>query len=68
VLVRDRGDCCYGGNPKITDQIVVTLDSALRFDYDLRMLKLAGTFHVRPPGTPGALPGIFYHLDADHLQ
>ena len=50
------------------DQIVVKLADPLRFTYDLRMLKLAGTFHVRMPGSPGAVPGVFYHLDADHLQ
>ena len=25
LLVRDQGDCCFGGNPKITDRIQVTL-------------------------------------------
>ena len=25
VLVRDQGDCCFGGNPKITDRVLVQL-------------------------------------------
>ena len=30
LLVRDQGDCCFGGDPKITDRIHVTLEEPLR--------------------------------------
>ncbi len=48
LLVRDQGDCCFGGNPKITDRIQVTLVDPLRLTYKPRLHKLAGVFHVRP--------------------
>jgi hypothetical protein len=70
LLVRDRGDCCFGGDPKITDRILVKLDPPLKLSYSPRLHKLAGTFHVKiqDKAIDGAKGGIFYHLQADHLE
>jgi hypothetical protein len=70
LLVRDRGECCFGGNPKITDRIQVTLEEPLRLTYETRLHKLGGTFHVEPLDSTidGAKGGVFYHLQADHLE
>ncbi len=70
LLVRDRGDCCFGGDPKITDRIQVKLDRPLKLDYSTRLHKLGGTFHVevKPSTIDGATGGVYYHLKADHLQ
>lgn len=70
LLVRDRGECCFGGNPKITDRIQVTLEEPLRLTYEPRLHKLGGTFHVEPLDSTidGAKGGVFYHLKADHLE
>jgi hypothetical protein len=70
LLVRDRGECCFGGDPKITDRIQVTLDDPLRLTYRPRLHKLGGTFHVEAGASTidGAPGGIFYHLKADHLE
>jgi hypothetical protein len=68
LLVRDQGDCCFGGNPKITDRIQVTLVDPLRLAYKSRLHKLAGVFHVRPTTAVNAGGGVFYQLEADHLQ
>jgi hypothetical protein len=70
LLVRDRGECCFGGNPKITDRIQVSLVEPLHLTYETRLFKLGGTFHVeaRPSTIDGAQGGVFYHLKADHLQ
>jgi hypothetical protein len=70
LLVRDQGDCCFGGNPKITDRIQVTLVDPLRLSYQPRVHKVGGTFHVKPQQTTvgGAKGGVFYHMTADHLQ
>ena len=68
VLVRDQGDCCFGGKPKLTDQIQVTLADPLRLDYELRLLRVAGTLRVRPTVAAGGLPTTIYYLEADHLQ
>jgi len=70
LLVRDQGDCCFGGNPKITDRIQVTLEGPLRLNYETRIHKLSGTFHIEPVQTAidGAKGGVLYHLSADHLE
>jgi len=70
LLVRDRGQCCFGGNPKITDRILVTLEDPLRLAYEPRLHNLGGTFHVeaRDSALDSAKGGVFYHLKADYLQ
>jgi hypothetical protein len=70
LLVRDQGDCCFGGNPKITDRIQVTLVDPLRLKFQSRLHKVGGTFHVSPANTTvaGAKGGVFYHLEADYLR
>ncbi len=70
LLVRDRGDCCFGGNPKLTDRIQVTLEDPLQLTYRPRLHNLGGTFHVEPQDSAidGAKGGVFYHLKADYLK
>jgi hypothetical protein len=68
VLCRDNGTCCFGGQPKLTDRIQVTLKGPLSLNYSTRMVRLAGTFHVEPRQAVGGLGGVLYHLDADYLK
>ena len=70
LLVRDQGDCCFGGNPKLTDRIHVKLLPPLKLRFQSRLHKVAGTFHVSPSDTAidGAKGGVFYHMEADYVQ
>ena len=70
LLVRDQGECCFGGNPRITDRIQVSLVDPLRLTYEPRLHRVGGTFHVEALTTTidGARGGVYYHLKADHLQ
>jgi len=70
LLVRDQGDCCFGGNPKLTERILVTLEEPLELTYESRIHKLGGTFHVeaQDAAIDQAPGGVFYHLKADYLQ
>jgi hypothetical protein len=68
LLVRDQGDCCFGGNPKLTDRIQVTLNDPLRLTFRSRMFRLAGVFHVKPTTAVNAGGGVYYQLDADYLR
>ena len=67
-LVRDKGQCCFGGNPKLTDKIRVRLQGNLQLTYSTRVQRLAGTFRVRPAPTTSGLVEAIYQLEADHLQ
>jgi len=66
LLVRDQGDCCFGGNPKITDRVLVQLkdpDRPRGIDFSSRLTKIAGRFVIRPMGAPGLDGGVLYHLE-----
>ena len=68
ILVRDKGQCCFGGNPKITDMIEVKLNGDLEAEFNMQPRKLAGTFRIGPGQSMHGLQGALYHLDADHLD
>lgn len=64
VLCRDQGDCCFGGDPKLTDRVLVRIadpDDAL--EYTQRLVKIAGRFRVEPAGAPELGGGVIYHID-----
>jgi len=68
VLCRDNGDCCFGGQPKLTDRILIDLKGHLSYKYSTRMVRLAGTFHVKRGEAVDGLSGVVYHLEADYLK
>ena len=68
VLCRDNGTCCFGGQPKLTDMIEVTLRPPLKLDYSPRLHKLAGVFHVNTVQSSDGLGSVLYQLEADYLQ
>ena len=63
LLVRDQGDCCFGGNPRITDRVLVQLADPAGVEFSPRLKKIAGRFHVRPVGTDALAGGVLYHLE-----
>lgn len=48
ILCADKGDCCFGGNPKITDRVLIKLTDTAGIDYTDRLQKFSGTFHYKP--------------------
>jgi hypothetical protein len=63
LLVRDQGDCCFGGNPKITDRVLVQLRDPQGIEFSPRLCKIAGRFAIRPAGTATLDGGVLYHLE-----
>ena len=63
LLVRDQGDCCFGGNPKITDRVLVQMADKQTIEYTPRLRKIAGRFSIRPAGAVDVEGGVFYHLE-----
>jgi hypothetical protein len=63
LLVRDQGDCCFGGNPKITDRVLVQLQDTKSIAFSPRLTKIAGRFEVRPTGSAALDGGVLYHLE-----
>ncbi len=48
ILVPDLGTCCFGGQPRSTDMIEVTLTGGKTVKAGLTKLKLAGKFQLNP--------------------
>jgi hypothetical protein len=69
VLVRDLGTCCFGGQPKLTHMIEVTLEDPLRIEYALRKRKLGGILTVDTNLKPvSGVGGVYFRLGADYLR
>jgi hypothetical protein len=69
LLVRDQGDCCFGGNPKLTDRIHVRLSDKKGFNFSSGLFKIAGTFFITPPTKAIDAEGaVFYHLEGAQLR
>lgn len=68
VLCADQGDCCFGGNPKVTDRIEVNLADPLTVSYSQKMFRVAGTFRLEPTQAPGGLGAVYYHIDAEYVK
>ena len=74
LLVRDKGDCCFGSDPKITERIQVTLEDPLRLQFSTGVHKLAGVFKVEKKTVKQAEvkkeadQSVYYHLQAYHLK
>jgi hypothetical protein len=69
VLVPDLGTCCFGGQPKLTDMIEVTLEEPLRVNYSRRQRKLAGVLEVDQRLKPvDGLQGVYFRLKASYVK
>jgi hypothetical protein len=65
VLVPDMGTCCFGGQPKLTDMIEVTLTDPDRIKYSFQKRKLAGELLVDTQLKPvSGLGGVYFQLKA----
>jgi hypothetical protein len=63
------GTCCFGGQPKLTDMIQVTLADPLRIKYSYQRRKLAGVLKVDRRLKPiSGLKGVYYQLEADYVK
>lgn len=73
LLLKDTGECCFGGKPAITDMIGVKMEGDLRADhYEQTLVSVAGTFRVnRNYGrTGGGADGLepLYQIEATHFE
>ncbi|MEK6235181.1 MAG: hypothetical protein N2C14_10735, partial [Planctomycetales bacterium] len=65
----DNGDCCFGGQPKLTDMIQVTLKDSQTLDYSPHMVKVSGTFQLRDEVALHDVGSVVYHLeDAEYKR
>ena len=70
ILVPDLGTCCFGGQPKSSDMIEVTLTGGETTKAGFRRKKLAGTFKVNqmPQKITDFDNNIFYRMKVDQIK
>jgi hypothetical protein len=60
LLVKDNAQCCFGGNPKINDMILVTMKSGRGVDYHQGILmSIGGVFHCQKSTGPAGLSPVY---------
>ncbi len=60
LLVKDNAQCCFGGNPKINDMIMVTLKTGRGVDYHQGiMMSVGGVFHCQKSSGPAGLTPVY---------
>jgi hypothetical protein len=71
ILVGDFGTCCFGGSPKITDVVAVSIRGDERVSYGWNVRKVAGTFRLNREAAVSSekgIPRVFYQIDADMVK
>ena len=72
ILVGDFGDCCFGGSPKITDVVAISIvDEDTTVDYGYSLRRIGGTFRLNQRTRRTAdkdVPQVFYEIEADHVR
>lgn len=72
ILVGDFGDCCFGGNPKITEVVAIHIvDEDKTVNYGFALRRIAGVFRLNP-NTKSIrekdIPQVFYEIEADYVK
>ena len=71
IMVGDFGDCCFGGNPKITEVVAIRIKSDDTVDYGYGLRKIGGVFRLNPNTTAvneKDIPQVFYEIEADYVR
>ena len=70
-MVGDWGQCCFGGDPKMTDVIGVSIKIDDTVDYGLGVRKIGGIFRLNKHlkrTDDDEVPLIVYEIEADHVR
>jgi len=69
IMVPDMKTCCFGGQPKLTDMVEVTIPGEQSVDYSFNRRKLHGRFTVLPGKKQvEGLDGVYYQLEVHHVE
>lgn len=65
ILAKDNGECCMGGEPKVTDMILVKMKAPLKVDFTDRRVSVSGEFRTQQHTTEGL--NQVYELTVEHF-
>jgi hypothetical protein len=66
ILVKDNGQCCFGGQPQLTDMVLVNMRDGLSGDYHTGLVSVAGVLRLRDMSEGGDLSPV-YELEGTHF-
>ena len=68
VLVKDTGQCCFGGNPKLTDMVVVRFSDGMTVNHrEQQLVGVGGIFRAGTRAESGVLTAI-YVIEGTHFK
>lgn len=67
ILVKDNQQCCFGGNPAVSDMIQVKMKDGVTADFVAGRVSVSGIFHTLDPQVGGELSPV-YTLDGDGFE
>lgn len=67
ILVKDNGDCCFGGQPDVKDMILVEMQGDKSVDFYAGLVSVSGEFQAEAPTKAGDLRPI-YQLKGTHFE
>ncbi|MFK7777258.1 MAG: DUF4190 domain-containing protein [Gimesia sp.] len=67
ILVKDNGDCCFGGQPDVKDMILVEMQDDKSADFYAGLVSVSGEFQAEAPTTAGDLRPV-YQLKGTHFE
>jgi hypothetical protein len=67
VLVKDTGQCCFGGQPKLTDMIVVKFDELSVNHREQQLVGVGGVFRALAPSQSAGLNAV-YMIEGTHFK
>ena len=67
ILVKDNGDCCFGGQPDVKDMILVEMQDDKSADFYAGLVSVSGEFQAEAPTKAGELRPV-YQLKGTHFE
>lgn len=67
ILVKDNGQCCFGGQPDVKDMILVEMQGKESADFYAGLVSVAGEFMAEAPTQAGELRPV-YQLKGTHFE
>jgi hypothetical protein len=69
VLCKDTGQCCFGGEPALTDMVSVEFVNDTRATFrQLQLVSVAGTFRAKKVQGKGGAVASIYSLEAEYFK
>jgi hypothetical protein len=67
LLVKDNEVCCFGGQPKLNDMIMIRMKDGQKVEHHSGLVAVGGIFHAARMASPAGYDAV-YTLEASHFE